>query len=45
MADIKDCKGKKVKISRNSITIKGDNGKTCGVIRNIISVKDVQPNK
>jgi len=45
MADIKDCIGKNIKISRNSITIKSDEGKTCGVVRNIISLYDLQPNK
>ncbi len=45
MADIKDCVGKKVKISKNSITIKNEDGKTCGVIRNIVSLYDLQPNK
>lgn len=29
MAEIKDCINKKVKISKGSITIKNDEGKTC----------------
>lgn len=45
MAEIRDCKGKKVKISKNSITIKNDDGKTCGVVQNIISLADMQANK
>lgn len=45
MAEIKDCIGKKVKISKSSITIKDDNNKTCGVIRNITSLYDLQANK
>ena len=45
MAEIKDCIGKNVKISKTSITIKDENGKTCGVVRNIISVRDMQANK
>ena len=45
MAEIKDCIGKKVKISKCSITIKDDKGKTCGVVRNIISLYDLQANK
>lgn len=45
MAEIKDCIGKNVKISKNSITIKNDEGKTCGVVRNIISLYDMQANK
>lgn len=45
MAEIKDCINKKIKISKNSITIKDDNNKTCGVIRNITSLYNMQPNK
>lgn len=45
MAEIKDCIGKNVKISKSSITIKDDNNKTCGVVRNIISLYDLQANK
>lgn len=45
MAEIKDCIGKNVKISRGSITIKGDNGKTCGVVRNIRRFHNIQTNK
>ena len=45
MADIKDCIGKKVKISKSSITIKDDNNKTCGVVRNITSLYDLQANR
>lgn len=45
MAEIRDCLGKKVKISKNSITIKTDDGKTCGVVRNTTSLYDLQANK
>lgn len=45
MAEIKDCIGKKVKISKTSITIKSDDGKTCGVVRDIITLYDLQANK
>ena len=45
MAEIKDCIGKNVKISKGSITIKTENGKTCGVVRNIVSLYDMQANK
>lgn len=45
MAEIKDCIGKNVKISKASITIKNEEGKTCGVVRNIISLYDLQANK
>ena len=45
MAEIKDCVGKNVKISKNSITIKTKDGKTCGVIRNTTSLYDLQANK
>ena len=45
MAGIRDCIGKDVKISKNSITIKSENGKTAGVVRNITSLYDLQANK
>ena len=45
MAEIKDCIGKNIKISKGSITIKTDDGKTCGVVRNIVSLYDLQANK
>lgn len=45
MAEIQDCAGKKVKISKGSITIKDDNNKTCGVVRNITNLYDLQANK
>lgn len=45
MAEIKDCINKKVKISKGSITIKDDNNETCGIVRNIISLYDLQANK
>lgn len=45
MKEIKDCIGKNVKISKNSITIKSDDGKTCGVVRNITSLYNMQANK
>ena len=45
MAEIKDCIGKKVKISKSSITIKSEDGKTSGVVKNITSLYDLQANK
>lgn len=45
MAEIKDCIGKKVKISKGSITIKTEDGKTSGVVRNITSLYDLQANR
>lgn len=45
MAEMKDCQGKLVKICKSSITIKDENGKTCGVVRDITRFSDVQPNK
>ena len=45
MAEIKDCIGKNVRISKGSITIKSDDGKTSGVVRNITSLYDLQVNK
>lgn len=45
MAEIKDCVGKKIKISRTSITIKDENEKTRGVVRDITNFHDLQENK
>lgn len=45
MAEIKDCIGKNIKISKGSITIKSEDGKTSGVVRNITSLYDLQANK
>ena len=45
MAEIKDCIGKNVKISKGSITIKAEDGKTYGVVRNIVSLYDMQANR
>ena len=45
MSSILECIGKEIKISKNSITIKDENGKTRGVVRNVISLHDIQPNK
>ena len=45
MAEIKDCIGKNIKISKGSITIKAEDGKICGVVRNIVSLYDLQANK
>ena len=46
MASIYDCRNRRVKIHQNSITIKKDDtNKTCGIVKNIISLHDIQPNK
>ena len=45
MAEIKDCIGKNVKISKCSITIKSEDEKTSGVVKNITSLYDLQANK
>ena len=45
MAEIKDCNGKQVKISKGSITIKSEDGKTSGVVKNITSLYDLQANR
>lgn len=37
--------GKKIKVSAHSITIKGENGKTAGVIRNTCKFKELQAGK
>lgn len=43
MAKIQDCVNNNVVVSARSITLKTDDGKTCGVIRGIESVYDAQP--
>lgn len=43
--EILDCTGKNVKISKGSITVKSDNGKTAGIVRDIRHFKDIQVNK
>ena len=45
MAEIRDCIGREIKIGKTSITIKGDNGKTCGIVKGISRLADVRPNK
>lgn len=45
MAEIKDCIGKEIKISKCSITIKSEEGKTCGIVHDIRKFKDIQTNK
>lgn len=45
MAEIKDCIGKNVKINKGSITIKSEDGKTSGVVRNITNLYNLQANK
>lgn len=44
MAEMKDCIGKNIKVGKTSITIKGDNGKTCGVVRDIQTLANMQLN-
>lgn len=43
--EVLECRGRKVKISKGSITVKTDSDKTCGIVRDIISLHDIQPNK
>lgn len=43
--NIKDLQGKNIKISKNSITAKDENGKTCGVVRNVSKLMDLPPRK
>lgn len=45
MAEIKDCIGKNVKISKSSITIKDECGKTRGIVKGVVSVHNMQLNK
>ena len=40
---IDDINNKKVKIGLTSLTVKDDNNKTCGVVRNISRFKDLSP--
>ena len=42
---ITDIQGKDVILSKGSITVKDDNNKTCGVVRNLRKFKDIQANK
>ena len=37
--------GKDVILSKGSITVKDENNKTCGVVRNLKKFKDIQANK
>lgn len=43
--EILECKNQRIKISKGSITVKNDNDKTAGVVKNIISLFDIQANK
>lgn len=40
--DIIEISNKKVKVSAHSITVKNDDGKTTGIVRNIVPYKDLQ---
>lgn len=42
---ITEIENKKIKIGKTSITCIGDNGKTCGIVRNITKFTNLQPNK
>jgi len=43
--DIFGAEGKHVKIGKTSITVRDDDGKTCGIIRNAWKFCDLQPNR
>lgn len=43
--EIFGAEGKHVKIGKTSITVRDDNGKTCGIIRNAWKFCELQPNK
>ena len=43
--EILDCKNQLCKISKSSITVKSENGKTKGIVRNICSLYNLQLNK
>lgn len=34
-----------VKLGKTSVTVRGENGKTCGIVRNAWKLRDLQPNK
>lgn len=42
---ITEIENKKVKISPHSITVKNDEGKTCGVVKNTVTYKNLSPSK
>lgn len=41
---MQDIQGKKVKLSAHTITVKGENGKTCGMVHGVTSFSELQPN-
>lgn len=43
MAKMTDCIGKFIKVSPRSITIKDDNNKTHGIVRDVVSLDNIQP--
>ena len=43
--DIKEIVGREIKINANSITVRNEEGKTCGVVRNVTSLYNIQANK
>lgn len=43
--EILDCKNQNIKISKGSITIKDECGKTKGIVRDVRHFKDIQMNK
>lgn len=45
MAKIQDCIGQMVLVSAHSITIKDENDKTRGLVRNVDNLYDLAPNK
>ena len=43
--EIKDISGKRISVSAHTITVKSETGKTAGMIRNISTLDNIQPNK
>lgn len=43
MAKIQDCVNNNVVVSARSITLKTDEGKTCGVVRNVSNLYELRP--
>lgn len=43
--NITDIRNKIIKISSHSITVKNENDKTCGVVKNVIPYKELRPSE
>ena len=43
--ELKDISGKRISVSAHTITVKTETGKTSGMVRNISTLDDIQPNR